>query len=703
MRKGLVFALILSILLIPSVSYGITQSVEVRNVFPFEDDQTFEGLYGGTTYYFSVKDNWKIFDASYFELSFSHSRLQNGHDSSITVFLNEKPLDSIRLDKENEDNAKLRIKIKPEYIQKGFNTLSINSIQNISDDCEKNRVSPSNWLVIHKDCLFHLEFFREGETLSISEFPYPFYNNASEKPVNSYIVLPNDASDKMMTAAFSIAAGFRKGDSFKSGVEGVGIIKVSEMTDDIRKSNLIFLVKASDPLLDELQLKTQVAQLESDRYLYKISASPWDSSKCVFIITGKSEDAILNGSRVLSDSSLTKQINQNEYVGRIADERIFTTGKETGLSKAEKLTLEQLGMEDLKVEGAFEQNANFSIMRNGSRELTDGAYIELNFSHSEVIDYEKSVLTLYLNSIPIKTINLNAQTASDGLVKVDIPKDFYKENALNFTASFFLHIRDIDDCFKYKQNAWGLVKKTSNVFLPDKENNELKLSRYPNLFNSHTGFKDLLIVLPDNANKQELAAAASVTAAMGSTLTSAPLFEVIHASNFSDNMKNKDILIIGTPSRNKLIQQVNEKLGLRFSKGMNKLESNTATFLDALAENCGMAELAASPFNGAKRILLLSATAEEGIQWVVKVLEDKEKVAEQKADTFLVNSKGDVFNYNVNKKQEGIFNSKEGEMVKIGRISVDSNILIFTVAMILMLVILSIMVLILLRRRNKSK
>lgn len=101
--------------------------------YKFQKDINISGVIGSTEKFFEVKENWDVQDIK-LNLVFTKSELLDVDISTLTVFVNGEPVNSMRLDGNKEYKKQVLIDIPKNLIKPGYNSISLKSYKTISDE-----------------------------------------------------------------------------------------------------------------------------------------------------------------------------------------------------------------------------------------------------------------------------------------------------------------------------------------------------------------------------------------------------------------------------------------------------------------------------------------------------------------------------------------------------------------------------------------
>jgi hypothetical protein len=349
--------------------------------------------------------------------------------------------------------------------------------------------------------------------------------------------------------------------------------------------------------------------------------SPWDQTRAILIVTGLSDQALAKASRAMS--------SRNRFPGL---EGAFALIQETHPlletptePQSTDLTLADLGYDDRALRGFSYEIGYYFELPPGWR-LTESAYLELYFTHSQLLRYENSFLNVLFNYKPAATVALSDETALDGKVKVVLSASQARPGRSN-RISIQTEMQPFDVCTN--ADIWLLISSESRLHLDHKEQNasNLYLDSYPYPFNQRSGLADTLFVLPPEPQPEEWEKTLQLAAALG-RVAGGPNFApaVAVGDNQSQaKLSNYHFIAIGRPSRNPMLRQVNDQLPQPFVPDSDVIEQKLNAVILRLppGASLGYVQLIPSPWNEARALLAVTGTTDEGVEWAAEALTDQ--------------------------------------------------------------------------------
>jgi uncharacterized repeat protein (TIGR01451 family) len=346
--------------------------------------------------------------------------------------------------------------------------------------------------------------------------------------------------------------------------------------------------------------------------------SPWDQTRAILIVTGLSDQALAKASRAMS--------SRNRFPGlegafALIQETHSLLGTPTEPQSTD-LTLADLGYDDRVLRGFSHETGYYFELPPGWR-LTESAYLELYFAHSQLIKYENSFLNVLFNNKPVATVALSDETALNGQAKVELSASQARPGQSN-RILIQIEMQPFEVCAN--ADMWLLISSESRLHLDHKEQNvpTLDLESYPYPFNQHSGLADTLFVLPPEPRPEEWEHTLQLAAALG-RVAGGPNFAP--AVTLGDNQSEAKLgdyhfIAIGRPSRNPVLQQINDQLPQPFLPNSDVIEQKLNKVILRLPSgvSLGYVQMIPSPWNETRAFLAVTGTTDESVKWATDAL-----------------------------------------------------------------------------------
>ncbi|MCC0704212.1 MULTISPECIES: cellulose biosynthesis cyclic di-GMP-binding regulatory protein BcsB [unclassified Clostridioides] len=653
---------------------------KVKN-YKFERDVTIDGVIGSNSTFFEVNKNWDV-EEVLFNLNFSKSQILNGDVSSLTILINNVPIKSIKLNAKKDYKDTLKVSIPKDYIIQGYNEIKVKAYKTISDKICQDDSNTGNWMVIHKESYTSIRYKQKKLGNSINEYPYPYIEIEENFKLDTTLVVPDNMSRGESTAVFNLASEFGKitqNDKLQFDVKLYSEMK--NWSDD----NIIYIGKpenTAEEILNILSAKEQT--LLSSNCIIKQINSPYNNNKKMLVVIGSNEEDLIKASKVLIDNRLSNQILSSSILVN-KDTNIKIDGEqELNLGH---MTLEELGYADILLEGAFSQQALFDVRIPKGRKLNNGSKIVLNLRYSDNLDFDKSLVTVYINDVVVGSKKLDRAYSDNDKLELKIPKDIDNKNYYQVKLVFNLNIKNLNCVTRESNNPWAYVSNSSYLELSTKENQSLNFESYPYPFVKNDKFNDLTVIMPDYSGSQAMTWMSRLGVNLGANISSHEgNINVIRGKEFINKYKDTNIIVFGVPLNNSVIKMINSNLNVKFNKNYsNFLSNDKISFIDDYGKNISSIQLIKSPYNNQRNIMVISSIDEKNLYLGMDYLLNKSQGNDLKGDTLTIDEYGEVkdLNYNTKINKEIKDSSRELNISKTAKVFFVVSFIVITVAIIL--------------------
>jgi hypothetical protein len=235
-------------------------------------------------------------------------------------------------------------------------------------------------------------------------------------------------------------------------------------------------------------------------------------------------------------------------------------------------------------------------------------------------------LTAILNREPLGSAAFTEETAGRGRLKANLGDASVRpgqNNRLTLEVKASMPGICVDD-----DQAWVLIQDESQISLAHLTDAgvRLDLDRFPYPFHLDPMLKDVLLALPDAPTDRELATAFQTAAMLGDAASGNTILPVIARSSDlpAEDMVRYHVIAIGRPSRNTVIQQVNDQLPQPFIPGTDEIEQRIDDVVLRLSAGTelGYLQLMVSPWDESHALLAITGTTDGSIAWARRTLQN---------------------------------------------------------------------------------
>lgn len=318
----------------------------------------------------------------------------------------------------------------------------------------------------------------------------------------------------------------------------------------------------------------------------------------ILLLTGSDDAALINAARLIGNAAFVTQLHKTW--------KSVTAAEDVLMEKQGTQQYIPLAGSGTYVKGAFRQSASFYIRFPENRLLAYSSQISLSMRYSENLDFDRSLVTVYINDEPIGSKKLEKDKAQGDTVVLDIPSDLNVSGNFSVRVAFDLEIKDLWCTLRQDETPWAWVSDESMLKLSTVSADALIFQYYPSPFIKDGSFSDVAVVLPNEPGPADLEAMRQILLTFGRYLTdNTGTLRVERASETAD-FKGANVISIGRYKNNSIAQQFNDKLYFRFSPEGTTLLSNEKMRIDpSYGASLGTVQLLHAPYGEEKRALMV--------------------------------------------------------------------------------------------------
>lgn len=623
------------ILTFSNISLIFADNEDVK-AYKFQDDVTINGVIGSTERFFNVSQNWDVKDLK-LNLVYTKSELLDVNYSTITVFINGEPVSSKRLDGDRKYQDKWQVNIPKELVKPGYNSISIKAYKTISDKICRDDSNTANWLVIHKQSDIELNYSLKSNANEIKDYNSIFTNIGNEEYVDTTFVLPDKYNSNELSSIMNLSLNMGqrlKADNFKLDVKLKSNLKEYN-------NNIIYVGGTNDTPTDFLNLLSNDEKNQAkNKAVIKQVISPFNKGKRMILIISDNSKALKNATKLICNNDLLNELNSRSF---IIDETKDVSDIKKDIKN--KLTLNDLGYNDFLLKGPFSQETNFDVSIPKNKISTAGSILNLKFRYAKNLDFERSLVTVYVNDNPISSKKLSLEKADNDNLEVNLPKDVLGKNYYKIKVVFNLELKDLMCVTRDTDNPWAYILDSSFIKFDFKDNNSLNFKSYPYPFIDNQQANDINVVVSKNLNSSDLSNIANIIGNMGrDAVYNTGNLNVLTDSEFLNTNKKGNLIVIGTPDDNSILKDINKDLYIKFDKNFSGFENNDKIkFLDdKYSKQLSTIQLINSPYSKSNSAIIVSSLDKNSLSSSVRYLSDNNLTRDLKGDAAVVNRDGGI-------------------------------------------------------------
>ena len=456
--------------------------------------------------------------------------------------------------------------------------------------------------------------------------PSPLYQPDSTTQDASILVIPDSPTADEMRAALIVSASFGR---MSRGRMPLSMATASQFGTSVWTNyNLIFVGKpAAFPILSQVSLPAPISdtafvapELQPDDGLLQMAISPWDNTQVVFVVGGNTDAGLLKAAQALSVGNI--QTGSSPALAIIADVHagsITLTGADTSaVSVPTGRTFGDLGYATKTVSGSGTNTIEFLFDIPPGYAIEEGAYVDLMFNTSTLLDYARSGMVVYINNKVTGSARFSDETAQITVLRINIPASFLfiGNNSLSLDVNLALP----DCCAGESFGLWAVIYSASLLHIPlapaTTSTGLLDLSIYPYPFTSDPGLSNTAFVLPQQ-DPTAWAVAVQLAYNLGRSVVGAPFYlTAVYDEQIPDEVRqNYDWIVIGLPSELPVMGELRDMLPAPFEEGSNvaDLTKQQIVYRLPVDTELGYLELLAAPWNHARTILAVVGNSAGGL------------------------------------------------------------------------------------------
>lgn len=366
---------------------------------------------------------------------------------------------------------------------------------------------------------------------------------------------------------------------------------------------------------------------ERDGIIQEIT-SPWDATKAILVVTGLTDEALQKASYALS--------TRTRFPGMQGAFALVREAQPVPLSVSEPesadVTFAALGYDDEVINGIRGQVVEYWFDMPFGWHPTSEAFVRLLFSHSAIIDYQESSLTVLLNDTPLGSVALDESNVMEGSLQAPLPASRIKYDQHN-KLSVLVDMRLEDECYDpTASQIWTAISRDSLLHLAHTKDyiSRLDLDLYPYPLTTQPDMHDVAIVLPHSPGPVEHDGLLHLAAYLGNAAGGegfSPAVFFGEPANW-EALEDYHVIAIGRPSANPALALVNADLPQPFIPGTDEIEQVVEDVVLRLPPglSLGYVQEIPSPWNGERAFLAVTGTTDEGVGWAIRALIDDDLI-----------------------------------------------------------------------------
>jgi cellulose synthase operon protein B len=609
-----------------------------------QTDTLMRGPFATANVRFGLPINWAFQDGTSLQLIITSNLVTDAPrpiadgqpiGASMTVTLNKKLIATLSL--VEGTNVPYEIPIPKDVLVPTLNDgrHELELFLDASTDCDITNGLHKTTVMVSSASQFILPYKEQTPIMDLTLLPRPIFQRDSVFPVDAIMVVPDQPSEQELRAALITAASFGR---YSDGKLPFSLLTSNQITPEmLTASNLIFVGKASTlSQLQDVELPAPLAKdafslqgIQADDGVLQMVVSPWSNGRAIMVVSGNTDKGVVKAAQALSYGNIQTASNPNLAI--VTD--VAPPG--TGMQRIDPATLAQartfkdLGHDVHTIAGAGRGEVLVEFYVSPGLVPSEGAYLDLRFNNSALLDFTRSGLTLFLNGKLLGGLRLSDETAATVTKRINISPSLVVPGTnqlriqANLAAPTQCSLADLT-------NLWVSILPESTLLIPlapaiIDSNNLQALSVYPYPFVNLPTLSSTSFVLPKN-DPASWAAASQIAYGLGNQAGGA-VFDLAVAYDGAvpeEIRNNHDLIVIGVPSKLAFISELKDSLPAPFEASKNDpvIKNLQVAYRFAPGTSIGYLELLAVPWNQARTILAIVGSTPAGVQMAANALTD---------------------------------------------------------------------------------
>lgn len=608
------------------------QQQGLGNVFTFGalgyTERVMLGPYDSARIFFSIPPTWQLQEGSKIVLryNFSHSGgAQSTLGANLLVYYNNTLLETIYLNQSGQVTREIAIPLS------AFESVSpdgrnfIGLFFDASIACIDENFSAN--LIVSAQSEIQFAYAEIPPVIDLSKLPSPIYQPSPLERIPTVIVVPDQPSALELQSALAVAAGL--GSSTQGNLD-IETLPVGNLPDNQRlSSNLIFVgLPPKFSILQGVNLPIPITAngfslsgLNENDGVMQMIISPWNPSRVLMLVSGNTEQGLVKASAIFgSDTIFTSgrpdvviisDVNKSTAPASIPDTRSFS----------------DLGYGNVTFGDAGGQYMSYSFYVSSEQASSTGAYIELITTHSNLLDYERTGISLILNSELISSISFGRDAEQISTTRISLLPNVLRRG--NNLLEVVTDLRPKDNCYARElQSNWLTVSESSVIHTPRNSQaanltRNINLDNFPYLFLTEDNLSDVAFILPkgDPLSWRQAAAMAYFLGSNGNIVISD--LAVAFGDDISEEiLRRRSLILVGRASTLPIVSQFNDSLPAPFEPGGDEAiqPAMMVNYRLLPGVSVGYLQLIPSPWNSDRAVLLVTGNTVNGIPMAVNAL-----------------------------------------------------------------------------------
>ncbi|MBP2098463.1 cellulose biosynthesis cyclic di-GMP-binding regulatory protein BcsB [Enterococcus rivorum] len=623
---------------------------------------------------FEINDYWEI-DQALVNFDYRLTQLSVTDQSNLTFSVNGNNFYSTVM-KQKEGKQHIQIEIPKEFLKVGKNTLKVESYVLTN---EKSTKTPADWLFAYQSSNVGVIYENKENEPAIRAFHDRFSGEDNITDKNVAILVPDKANGKELQAATTILSGYKK-----IGQKNSEIIPINQWSnEEYRQKPYVIVVAEYDHLSADYQKLIDRKKVMNDGLLKVIT----NNQQQVLIVTSENEQALEAAGKFVANSELMSQVDESE--------KVVSENTEVDTLPIRSEQAIQFTKTGDQLQGEGRQQRDYFVQLPSNRSIAQNSQIYFEYRYSENLNFDHSLVTVFVNGIPIGSKKLSSAHAAGDELDFKMPKDLNVSGDFTVTVSFDLEMRNDVEGAEKSQAPWAYITGKSAMALLTNDRTELLFENYPFPFLKDGTYNQVGVVLPKEMNDDYYRSLSNVFNLLG-TYTQDNTGEITYITDNekvdSAVLQASNLIVIGGYQDNSVVQELNKHLYFKYNdKGTGFVSNEKIAVESGYGQRLGSGQLIASPYEKGKGVLVLTGAHSENIYLASKELSTSKGLASQTGDAFIVDKNNQISSFRFKKQaNQGITQNLTETVKKNTSLISYIGLFLFVIAALIVLLVFSI-------------
>lgn len=519
-------------------------------------DLNLSGNYIESDVWFPFDSRWRMDDDVHFGLQYVASPTLVEDLSVVTILANGREVMSMHPVADGTEHEFAFI-LPQSMLSEGGVLLTFRAYLRVSDAVCEGFNNPGQWMRFLGKSTITFETTVDENTPDLSQLTSTLFGGNIVDDVPSLaVIIPDEVDSDTLSSVAQIVAQL----SNLYPDLTIDTLPLSDTNSRTLKDHHLLLIGEMDAFLENRLFKDTfepLADLSRREGILHVTPSAIDENTIAMVITGH----IANVARLFADQDTLDILLGDTLL--INDKLEFPPSIVSDAWETDRTTFEQLGEGDIRIlgNGVFERTLTFEYPHGWL--FDESAQLALHVASSPALDAGQSYIDVFVNDAFAGTVE-TGQGLTDHwttmplpVFNLNYPKDGKRLHQLKIRFSVG-NSADLQTCDYVDIRLLSTtIFADSIITTPHHWIEEPELQAFPFPFLQETKETETFIVLPDAPTQDEIKLGMSVVSMLGSYTPKVRGLQIRSTGELSDDeLENSNLIILGTPDRQPLIERV---------------------------------------------------------------------------------------------------------------------------------------------------